>query len=605
MSATTGEQAGTRFDTGEEMAPVETIRRGLAVSPELKEGLPLTLVLAVVASFGQVIIPIAVQQTIDRGLRGPDGPDVSFVVLMCLVAAVGIAITSGASYLMTSRLFRTSERGLATLRVKAFRHVHDLPLLTQNTERRGALVSRVTTDVDQISQFLVFGGLIFIVSIGQVLVATMVMVFYSWQLALVVWVAFAPLFLSIRWFQRKLTAAYAVVRQQVGVMLSAISEPVVGAEVVRSYAVEHRTQQRIDTSVDAFKSASITAQRYTVVSFSLGGLSAGLANAGVIIVGVLLGFTGDMSSGTVLAFAFLVTLFVGPVQMGTQILTDAQNAIASWRRVIGIIETPADLVDPGADGQVLPRGPLDIVFDGVTFAYPGGPPVLHDVSMAVDSGTRVAIVGETGSGKSTFAKLLTRLMDPTEGRVLLDGIDVRDIAASSLRRSVVLVPQEGFLFDDTITANVRYGRLEATEADILASAEELGLADWVAGLPRGLATRVGQRGESLSAGERQLVALLRAHLADPDLLVLDEATSAVDPQLEMRIGRALERLMTGRTSVTIAHRLSTAENADEVVVVDQGRVVQRGPHRELVTQVGSVYAGLHASWVAQRSTPTG
>jgi ATP-binding cassette subfamily B protein len=225
--------------------------------------------------------------------------------------------------------------------------------------------------------------------------------------------------------------------------------------------------------------------------------------------------------------------------------------------------------------------------------------VLRDVSMTIDAGTRVAIVGETGSGKSTFAKLLTRLMDPSEGRVLLDGIDVREIAAVSLRSSVVLVPQEGFLFDDTITANVRYGKLDATEADILASAEELGLADWVAGLPRGLRTKVGQRGDSLSAGERQLVALLRAHLADPDLLVLDEATSAVDPQLEMRIGRALERLMSGRTSVTIAHRLSTAENADEVVVVDRGRIVQRGPHADLVRQEGSVYAGLHNSWVAQ------
>ncbi len=300
-----------------------------------------------------------------------------------------------------------------------------------------------------------------------------------------------------------------------------------------------------------------------------------------------------------LAFAFLVTLFVGPVQMGTQILTDAQNAIASWRRVIGILETPADLVDPGPDGLVLPRGPIDVTFADVTFAYPEGPPVLRDVSMTIDAGLRVAIVGETGSGKSTFAKLLTRLMDPSEGEVLLDGIDVRDVAAESLRRSVVLVPQEGFLFDDTITANVRYGRLDATEADILASADELGLADWVAGLPGGLETMVGQRGESLSAGERQLVALLRAHLADPDLLVLDEATSAVDPALEMRIGRALERLMSGRTSVTIAHRLSTAEAADEVVVVDRGRIVQRGPHAELVAQDG-VYAGLHRSWVAQQ-----
>ncbi len=594
--------AGTRLDTGDDLAPMETIRRGVAVSPELKDGIWLTLVFAVIASCGQVVVPIAVQQTLDRGINNPDGPDVSFVVWMGVLAAAAIGVTSLASYFMTSRLFRTSERGLATLRIKAFRHVHDLPLLTQNTERRGALVSRVTSDVDQVSQFLVFGGLLFVVSVGQMLVATVIMVVYSWELALVVWIAFAPLFLSIRWFQRKLTAAYAVVRHQVGVLLSAISEPVVGAEVVRSYAVEDRTQHRIDTAIDDFKSASVKAQQYTVVSFSLGGLSAGLANAGVLIVGVLLGITGGMSAGTVLAFAFLVTLFVGPVQMGTQILTDAQNAIASWRRVIGILETPADLVDPGPDGQVLPRGPIDVTFEDVTFAYPGGPPVLRDVSMTIDSGLRLAIVGETGSGKSTFAKLLTRLMDPSQGRVLLDGIDVRDIAAQSLRSSVVLVPQEGFLFDDTITANVRYGKLDASEDDILASAAELGLADWVAGLPRGLRTKVGQRGESLSAGERQLVALLRAHLADPDLLVLDEATSAVDPQLEMRIGRALERLMSGRTSVTIAHRLSTAENADEVVVVDRGRIVQRGSHSELVQQEGTVYAGLHQSWVSQLSS---
>ena len=291
----------------------------------------------------------------------------------------------------------------------------------------------------------------------------------------------------------------------------------------------------------------------------------------MIIIGVWLGFAEDITAGTVLAFAFLVTLFVGPVQMGTQILTDAQNAIAGWRRVIGILETPADLVDPGPEGEVLPRGPIDVRFEHVSFSYPGGPRVLQDIDLEIESGRRVAVVGETGSGKSTVAKLLTRLMDPVEGAVLLDGVDVRRIAQSSLRRSVVLVPQEGFLFDDTIAANVRYGRLAATDDDITASAAELGLGDWLAGLPDGLATRVGQRGESLSAGEPQLVALLRAHLADPDLLVLDEATSAVDPQLEMRIGRALERLMTGRTSVTIAHRLSTAESADEVVVVDRGR----------------------------------
>ncbi|GAA3650260.1 ABC transporter ATP-binding protein [Nocardioides ginsengisoli] len=593
----------TRLSTGEEIGAWETIRRGIRHSPELVEGIGTTLFLAVLASVGQVVVPIAVQQTIDKGLRGAGGPDPSFTLWLALAAAAAIVVTSWASYAMTARLFSTAERGLATLRIKAFRHVHDLPLLTQNTERRGALVSRVTSDVDQVSQFLVFGGLIFVVSIGQMLIATIVMVCYSWQLTIVVWVCFAPLFLSLRYFQRKLAAAYGTVRRQVGALLSAVSEPVVGAAVVKSYAIEARTQQRIDVAIDTHKAASTRAQGFTAFSFSLGGISAGFANAGVLIVGIWLGqgfAWGDgITAGEVLAFAFLVTLFVGPVQMGTQILTDAQNAIAGWRRVIGILDTPADLVDPGPEGRSLPKGAIDVRFEEVGFAYPGGAEVLSDIDLVIPAGQRVAVVGETGSGKSTIAKLLTRLMDPDRGRVLLDGIDLREVAESALRSSVVLVPQEGFLFDDTLAANVRYGRLGATEAEILAAAETIGLGDWVAGLPDGVETRVGQRGESLSAGERQLVALLRAQLADPDLLVLDEATSAVDPQLETRIGRALERLMSGRTSVTIAHRLSTAEAADVVVVVDRGRIVQHGPHAELVAQPGTPYARLHASWVAQ------
>ena len=601
MSTTTRTTtSGTGMDTGESLAAMQTIRRGVELSPELTDGLRGTLAFAVLSTLGRIVVPVAVQQSIDKGVNAAGGPDVGFVGVVATIAAVAVLVTGVASYKMTYRLFTSAERGLATLRTKAFRHVHDLPLLTQNTERRGALVSRVTSDVDQVSQFLIFGGIISIVSVGQVIVATVVMAIYSWQLTIVVWVCFLPLFLSLRYFQRRLSAAYGIVRQQVGVMLSKVSEPVVGAATVRSYAIERRTQARIDDAIERYKQASTKAQGLTAFSFSLGGISAGLANAGVLVVGVLLGVDGQITAGKVLAFAFLVSLFVGPVQIGTQVLTDAQNAIAGWRRVIGILDTPADVVDPGATGTPLPREAVTISFDDVGFAYPGGAPVLHHIDLEIAPNTRVAVVGETGSGKTTLAKLLTRLMDPTSGVVRLDGIDLRDVPFASLRERVVLVPQEGFLFDATLRANALYGKLDASDAEIHEAVEQLGLTDWLETLPRGLDTRVGQRGESLSAGERQLVALVRAHLADPDLLVLDEATSAVDPALEMRISRALERLQRGRTSLTIAHRMSTAENADEVVVVDKGRIVQRGPHARLVAE-GGVYGRLHASWVAQQS----
>ena len=575
-----------------------TIRRGLALSPEIKQGLAATLALALVATAGRIVVPIAVQQTIDRGLTGSAGVDLDFVRWVCLIAVVALVVTAWSAYAMNVRLFRASEAGLATLRTKAFRHVHDLSVLTQNTERRGSLVARVTTDVDTLSQFVQWGGILMIVSVGQLIVATVIMAIYSWQLTLLVWLSFLPLFILLRHFQRIVSAAYSVVRERVGIMLGAISESVVGAQAVRAYAIEKRTQARIDEAVENHRSAAVRAQRLVALTFSTGEVIAGIANAAVVVVGVLLGVAGDITLGKLLAFLFLVTLFVGPVQVGTEVLNEAQNAVAGWRRVLGVVDTPADVADPGPDGVVLPRGPIDVRFENVSYAYPGGPTVLHDLTVDIPPRSRIAVVGETGSGKTTFAKLLTRLMDPTTGRVLVDGVDLRDIRFDSLRDRVVMVPQEGFLFDDTVGANIRYGRPGASDEDVTLALTELGLADWLDGLPSGLDSRVGQRGESLSAGERQLVALARAYLADPDLLVLDEATSAVDPATEVRLARALEGITRGRTAVTIAHRLSTAEASDEVFVFDDGRLVQRGPHRELVAH-GGVYGRLHAAWVTQ------
>jgi putative ABC transport system ATP-binding protein len=595
MTTTTG-----RIGAADAPSVVDTLRRGLQLSPEIRTGIWGTLALAAVATGGRVVVPFAVQQTIDRGLLARGGPDVGAVTTLLMGAAAVVVLTAFCAYWVNYRLFRATESGLATLRIGAFRHVHDLSVLTQNTERRGSLVSRVTSDVDTISNFVQFGGLMLILSSLQLVVATVLMLVYSPLLTAVVWGCFLPVFLIGKPMQRAVSAAYGLVRERVGGVLAAVSESVVGASTIRAYAVEARTAERVDEAVTAHRQAAIRAQVTVASTFSVGVLVSGLVSAAVIVVGTWRGVGGHLTLGELLAFLFLVQLFTGPVQIGTEVLNEMQNAVAGWRRVLAVIDTPADVADPGEAGTVLPRGPITVTFEHVSYAYPDGPTVLHDVDLEIGPGSRVAVVGETGSGKTTFAKLLTRLMDPTTGRVLLDGVDLRRLRFSSLRERVVLVPQDGFLFDDTLLANVRFARPDVSEDDVRLALTELGLADWLDGLPHGLATRVGQRGEALSAGERQLVALARAYVADPDLLVLDEATSAVDPATEVRIQRALDGLTRGRTAIAIAHRLSTAEAADEVLVVDAGCVVQRGSHAELVRQDGP-YARLHRSWVAQQS----
>ncbi|KUP98519.1 ABC transporter ATP-binding protein [Thermobifida cellulosilytica] len=573
-----------------------TLRRGLALSPEFTRGLPVTVALAVAATFGKVVVPLAVQQIIDNGLLAEGGPDIGFVVGAVALCAALVALTALCSYVMNTRLYRSTESGLATLRRKAFRHVHDLSVLTQNSERKGALVSRVTSDVDQISTFMQWGGILLIVSTGQVAIATTLMAVYSWQLTLLVWVCFTPLLFGVRQLQKLLSRAYLKVRERTGEMLGVVGETVVGAAVIRAHGTEERTARRVDATVVATRAAQVRAQRLSMAISPLAELVSAFTYAVVIVAGVALGVAGSLTAGQLVAFLFLINLFIMPMTMATEIFNEAQNAIAGWRRVLGVLDTVPDIADPGPDGKHLPRGPVTIRFDHVGYAYPGGPRVLDDIDVDIAPGRRVAVVGETGSGKTTFVKLLTRLMDPDEGTVLLDGVDLREVAFSSLRSRVVMVPQEGFLFDSTLGDNIRFARPEATDEQIREAVAELGLGDWLAGLPHGLDTPVGQRGESLSAGERQLVALVRAYVADPDLLVLDEATSAVDPATEVRIQRALDRLTRGRTSVAIAHRLSTAEAADEVLVFDRGRIVQRGTHRDLVARPG-VYADLHASWV--------
>jgi len=604
---TAHEEPAQRMAPASSLGVMATLRRGVQVSPQLVQGAGVTVLLAVLAALGRVLVPVAVQQTIDTGILAEGGPDTRRVALLGVVATAGLLLGALCSALVNVRLFRSSEAGLLELRTRAFRHVHDLSVLTRGTERRGSLVSRVTSDVDTISMFVQWGGIMLLVSLLQILVATVLMALYSWQLTLVVWIGFVPLLVVMQPLQKRVNGRYAAVRERYGAMLGAVSESVVGAETIRAYGVADRTQRRIDSSVAGTRRAMVHAQNLVASVFASGVLTANLVLAVVIVVGTLLGVAGDLSVGRLLAFLFLVQLFTGPVQMATEILNELQNAVAGWRRVLGVLETPVTLPDPGEGGTPSPRGPARVELRGVGFAYPDGPPVLRDVDVVVPAGGSVAVVGATGSGKTTIARLVARLVDPTHGAVLLDGVDVRRIRYAHLRRRVVLVPQEGFLFEGTIAENIAYGLRDekdptwapaADDPRVRDAVDALGLGPWVDELVAGLDTPVGQRGESLSAGERQLVALARAYLADADLLLLDEATSAVDPATEVRIARALARLTEGRTTLTIAHRLSTAEAADAVVVVDAGRVVEHGPHAELVA-AGGHYAAMHAAWISQ------
>lgn len=587
-----------------------TIRRGLGLSPELRRGLPLTVVFAVVATAGRVIVPIAVQQVLDSGLTDA-GVDMQFVGRMVLGALAAVIITALATSGMHLRLATVSETALSRLRVRAFRHIHDLSMLHQASEQRGALVSRVTSDVDEISRFMQWGGLMLLTNAGQALLSLVVMLVYSVPLGLTVILVVPLILLTVRWFQSRLDAAYLVVRERVGHLLAVLAEVVVGAPVIRAYGAEDRTRERLAEAIEGHRSAGVKAGTLSSGFSGAGELLSSLVIALVLVVGTILAVNGTVTVGTVVAFLFLAQLFVQPVQMLGEAVNEAQTAVAGWRRVLDVLDIEPDVADPGPDGVNLPDRALPVRFEHVDFGYPSGKEglvqdfALRNIDIEITPHTSVAVVGETGSGKTTFAKLLTRLMDPVHGVVSIGGIDLTRVRFRSLRDRVVMVPQDGMLFQGTIALNVRMGRPEADDSDIRAAFDRLGLADWLGELQRGLHTEVGERGGALSVGERQLVTLVRAALADPEVLVLDEATSAVDPATEVRISRALGQLTTGRTVITIAHRLSTAESADRILVFDQGELVEDGRHDELVGLVDGVYARLYESWMRGTSTLAG
>ena len=582
--------------------PLEVIKRGWRTSPELRDGAALTIALAILGGTGRVIVPILVQQILDRGVAGGD-VRMRTVIIAAAVGLVAIVGTATASRATRARLAIAGERALATLRVKAFRHIHRLSIATQSEERRGALVARVTSDVETLSQFLSWGGISWLINGAVMLAVIVVMAIYDWRLCLIAVSVVIPMTLVLRLVQRLMGRAWGQVRERNAEMLTAISETVMGAAVVRAYEAEPVLQQRSAAAIEGHRKAHVRAGTIGALLFPSGEIFSVLTIAGVMAAGVTIGPAGGLTAGQVVAFIFLVSLFLEPVAEFTEIMDQTQMAVAGWRRVLDIIETPVDLPEP-VPGVLLPSGPPEVAVDDVSFSYDDeGPMVLQHVSCVIPAGARVALVGATGSGKTTLAKLLARLADPTEGVVRVAGEDLRDVASESLRSTVVMVPQEGFLFDTTIAENVRFGHGEASDAEVRRAFADLGLSSWIETLPNGFETRVGERGEYLSVGERQLVSLARAYLTKPSCLILDEATSAVDPATEVRLSAAVENLIEGRTTIAIAHRLSTAERADAVLVMDHGRLVEQGTHDELIAS-GGVYARLHERWLAGTSVTT-
>jgi ABC-type multidrug transport system fused ATPase/permease subunit len=479
--------------------------------------------------------------------------------------------------------------------MRAFSHVHKLSIAEHSEQRRGALVARVTSDIETLAQFTEWGAVAWIVDSVMIAGTFLVMAVYDWRLALLTLVVFAPLAMLLPLLQRRQLVAQDLVRTTVGDTFSEMSETITGASIVRAYGLERRSHRRLRAAIDRQYAARQRAARYVALMFPLGDLFGSMALAGVAIAGVVWGPGWGLQMGELVALLFLIGLLLNPIAELSEIVDRTQIAIAGWRKVLGVLAVPVDVTDVD-DPVDLPAGALAVEARGLDFAYRDGRPVLSAIDLTIAAGSKVAIVGETGSGKTTFAKLLCRLADPSSGSLRVGGVELRTTSAASRHRAIRLVPQDGFLFDSTIGANVRLGRPQATEAEVCAAFTALGLDWWLDDLPLGLDTPVGERGTNLSVGERQIVALARAQVGDPGLLVLDEATSAVDPETERALTEALARLAEGRTMVSIAHRLSTAEAADRVIVVDAGRIVEQGTHDELLA-AGGTYTALYASWL--------
>ncbi|MBA2607716.1 MAG: ABC transporter ATP-binding protein [Actinobacteria bacterium] len=573
------------------------LRRALRMLRPYRGQVVLCVTVLLLWTLATVAGPFAIRYGVDQGLANHNGAALNRAAVGFAISAVAVLILSRAQILLVNRI---GESFLRDMRERVFDHLMHMSLGFYDSQQTGKLVARMTSDIDSLQE-LVQQGLIAFVTSGLLLIVTITaLMFISPVLALLCLASLPLVLIASVQFQRSSNRAYLVVRERIGQTLSTFQESLSGVRVIQAFGREaanetrfaHHNQEQLDAYAYAVK---ISALYFPVVE-----LAGNFALAIVVGIGGSFVHSNAITLGTIIAFVLYLQNLFDPVQQLSQLFNMLQSAGAALNKLFGVLDTQSPVQERQAAVDLPDHGNLEAV--DLTFGYSeAGPKVLSHVNLVVKPGERLALVGPTGAGKSTLAKLLSRMYDPLDGSVRYGGVDLRDASFASMRERFTVVPQEGYLFQGTILDNVRLARPSATDDEVAAAMARIGVLEHFIGMEDGLHTEVRERGSRFSAGERQLVSLARAALADSEILVLDEATSSLDPGTEVEVEVALTKLMEGKTVIVIAHRLSTAERADMVAVVDAGGIVEMGTHADLVRRTGA-YAALFGSWSGQAAS---